>query len=80
MALLELDAEAAGQLVADYAQVSVAVYACPSQTVIAGPPDQVDAVVAVVAGRDRLARRIEVDVASHHRRWIRFCRRYGGVG
>ena len=34
---------------------------------IAGPPDQVDAVMAVVADDDRLARRIEVDVASHHR-------------
>ena len=67
MALLELDAQAAGLLVADYPQVSVAVYASPSQTVIAGPPDAVDAVVAVVAGRDRLARRVEVDVASHHR-------------
>ena len=41
-------------------------YASPRQTVIAGPPDQVDAVIAEVAGRDRLARRIEVDVASHH--------------
>ena len=34
---------------------------------IAGPPEQVDAVMAVVADDDRLARRIEVDVASHHR-------------
>ncbi len=66
MALVELDAEAAEQVAAGYSQVSVAVYASPSQTVIAGPPDQVDAVVAEVAGRDRLARRIEVDVASHH--------------
>ena len=66
MALVELDAEAAEQVAGGYSQVSVAVYASPSQTVIAGPPDQVDAVVAEVAGRDRLARRIEVDVASHH--------------
>ena len=76
MALLELDAQAAGQLVADYPQVSVAVYASPSQTVIAGPPDAVDAVVAVVAGRDRLARRVEVDVASHHRTVDSICRRW----
>ena len=45
----------------------MAVYASPRQTVIAGPPEQVDAVIAVVAARDRLARRIDVEVASHHR-------------
>ena len=66
MALLELDAEATATLIADYADVTLAVYAAPSQTVIAGPPEQVDAVIAVVEARGRLARRIEVDVASHH--------------
>jgi phthiocerol/phenolphthiocerol synthesis type-I polyketide synthase B len=66
MALLELDAAAAEELIADYPGVGLAVYASPSQTVIAGPPEQVDAVIAVVEARDRLARRIEVDVASHH--------------
>lgn len=67
MALLESDAAATEALLADYPDVSIAVYASPSQTVIAGPPEQVDAVIAAVAGADRLARRIEVDVASHHR-------------
>ena len=67
MALLELDPEGAEALIADYPEVTVAVYASPRQTVIAGPPEQVDAVIAVVSGQDRLARRIEVDVASHHR-------------
>ncbi|CQD10466.1 multifunctional mycocerosic acid synthase membrane-associated MAS [Mycobacterium lentiflavum] len=66
MALVESDAAAIEALLADYPQVSLAVYASPGQTVIAGPPDQVDAVMAVVADGDRLARRIEVDVASHH--------------
>ena len=66
MALLELDAAAAEALIADYSDITLAVYASPSQTVIAGPPDQVDAVIAVVDGQGRLARRIEVDVASHH--------------
>ena len=66
MALLELDAPAAEALIADYPELTVAVYASPHQTVIAGPPEQVDAVIAVVAAQDRLARRIEVDVASHH--------------
>ena len=66
MALLELDAAAAEAVIADDPEVSLAVYASPRQTVIAGPPDQVDAVIAVVDAQDRLARRIEVDVASHH--------------
>lgn len=66
MALLELDADATETLIADYPDVGVAVYAAPEQTVIAGPPDQVDAVVALVDARGRLARRVEVDVASHH--------------
>ncbi|RPA66384.1 acyltransferase domain-containing protein [Gordonia oryzae] len=66
MALIELDAPAAHELVAGYADVTVAVLASPRQCVIAGPPEQVDAVVARVATQDRLARRVEVDVASHH--------------
>ena len=66
MALLELDAEAAKAVIAGYPDVTVAVYAAPQQTVIAGPPEQVDAVIAVVDAQGRLARRIEVDVASHH--------------
>ena len=66
MALLELDAAAAEALIADYPDVTLAVYASPRQSVIAGPPEQVDAVIAVVDAQGRLARRIEVDVASHH--------------
>ena len=38
----------------------------PRQTVIAGPLDQIEAVTAVVTADNRLARRIDVDVASHH--------------
>ena len=66
MALLELAPEAAEALIADYPDVTLAVHASPRQSVIAGPPAQVDAVIAVVGAQDRLARRIEVDVASHH--------------
>ena len=66
MAVLELDSAAAETLLADYPDVAVAVEASPRQVVIAGPPDQVDAVIAVVSAQDRLARRVEVDVASHH--------------
>ena len=49
-----------------YPQVTVAVYASPRQTVIAGPPEKIDALIAVVEQMGRLARRIDVDVASHH--------------
>jgi acyl transferase domain-containing protein/acyl carrier protein len=66
MALLELDGAAAEELLTGYADVTVAVEASPRQVVVAGPPDQVDAVIAVVSGQDLLARRVEVDVASHH--------------
>ena len=66
MALLELGAAEAEKLVGDYPEVTVAVYAAPAQTVIAGPPEQVDAVIAVVDAQGKLARRVEVDVASHH--------------
>ena len=66
MALIELDAPAAEVLIADHPQVTLAVHASPRQSVIAGPAEQVDEVIAVVAARNLLARRIEVDVASHH--------------
>ena len=66
MALLELGADEAEKLVGEYPDVTVAVYAAPQQTVIAGPPDQVDAAIAVVDAQGKLARRVEVDVASHH--------------
>ena len=66
MALLELDADAAHAVIADYPKVTLAVHASPRQSVIAGPPEQVDAVITAVAAQNLLARRIEVDVASHH--------------
>ncbi|MEA2484370.1 MAG: phthiocerol/phenolphthiocerol synthesis type-I polyketide synthase, partial [Thermoleophilaceae bacterium] len=66
MAMLELDPASAEALLADYPDVTVAVYASPRESVIAGAPEQVDAVMAVVDEQGLLARRIEVDVASHH--------------
>ena len=65
VALVELDAEATEALVADYAGVGLAGYVSPRQTVVAGPPDQVDAVIAAVSGQDRFARRVNMEVASH---------------
>jgi acyl transferase domain-containing protein/acyl carrier protein len=66
MALLELDADATRALIADRPDVTLAVYASPGQTVIAGPPQAIDALIAAVTKQSRLARRIDVDVASHH--------------
>jgi acyl transferase domain-containing protein/acyl carrier protein len=66
MALLELDAAGTEALLATYPHVTVAVYASPRQTVIAGPPEQIHALIAVVEQMGRLARSIDVDVASHH--------------
>ncbi|WP_460849231.1 type I polyketide synthase, partial [Phytohabitans suffuscus] len=47
-------------------QVAVAATNSPSNTVISGPPDQIDAIVQTCAERDIRARRIDVDYASHH--------------
>ncbi|BDD84046.1 phthiocerol/phenolphthiocerol synthesis polyketide synthase type I PpsB [Tsukamurella pulmonis] len=66
MAVLELDEAAAAEVVARHEGVCVAVVASPRQTVVAGDPERIDAVIAEVSARDLLARRVEVDVASHH--------------
>ena len=66
MALVELDAQAAEELVAGEPELTVAVYASGRQTVLAGSPDRIEAVVADLQAADRLARIIDVDVASHH--------------
>jgi len=66
IALLELDADAAEALIADFPDVTVAVYASPRQTVVAGPTEAVDAVVALATAQNTFARRVNVDVASHH--------------
>ncbi|MGH3554845.1 MAG: acyltransferase domain-containing protein, partial [Mycobacterium sp.] len=65
VALLKLDAEATAGLIAEYPEVSVAGFSSPRQTVIAGPPEQVDAVIAAATGQGRFARRVKMEVASH---------------
>ncbi|MFT4042003.1 MAG: type I polyketide synthase [Gordonia sp. (in: high G+C Gram-positive bacteria)] len=67
MALLETDAATTEALVRNYDDVSLAVYASPKHSVVAGPPEAIDKVIADVTARNLLARRVEVDVASHHR-------------
>ncbi|BBX22505.1 phthiocerol synthesis polyketide synthase type I PpsA [Mycolicibacter terrae] len=65
VALLELDAGAVQELLAQYPQVAVAGYLSPRQTVVAGSPADVDAVIAAVSARERFARRVNMEVASH---------------
>ncbi len=67
MALLELDADATEALIAGY-PAGDGGRATPrrARRVIAGPPEQIDALIAMVRAQDRFARRVEVDVASHH--------------
>ncbi len=66
MALVELDADATAELIAGCPEVTLAVYASPRQSVIAGPPDQVDALIGAVQRQDRFARLVKIEVPSHH--------------
>jgi phthiocerol/phenolphthiocerol synthesis type-I polyketide synthase A len=65
VALLEMDAEAAERLLADFPDVSLAGYLSPRQTVVAGSAAQVVAVIAAVSAQERFARRVNMEVASH---------------
>ena len=66
VALLELDADATAELITDQPEVTLAGYASPGQTVIAGPPAQIDGLISEVQRRDRFAGRVNMDVASHN--------------
>ncbi|GJF15003.1 hypothetical protein NGTWS0302_37630 [Mycolicibacterium cyprinidarum] len=65
VALVELDAAAAEEFIADYPGLEIAGYLSPRQTVVAGLPDDVDAIITAVTARDRFARRVNMEVASH---------------
>lgn len=65
VALLELGAEATAGLLDAYPGVSVAGFTSPRQTMIAGLPRQVAAVITAVQRQNRFARQIKVEVASH---------------
>jgi phthiocerol/phenolphthiocerol synthesis type-I polyketide synthase B len=66
VALLELDAPAAEALIADHPGVTVTVYSSPRQTVVAGPTEAVDAVIVAAREQNIFARRVNMEVASHH--------------
>ncbi|MFZ1163997.1 type I polyketide synthase [Mycobacterium sp.] len=65
VALLEMDADAAQELLAEYPEVSVAGLLSPRQTVVAGSVAQVDAAIGAVSAQERFARRVNMEVASH---------------
>jgi phthiocerol/phenolphthiocerol synthesis type-I polyketide synthase B len=65
VALLEADATAAEALIAGYSGVEIAGYLSPRQTVVAGPVDAVEALLAAAAAANRFARRVNMEVASH---------------
>ncbi|WP_082753651.1 type I polyketide synthase [Mycobacterium sp. NAZ190054] len=65
VALLNLDADATIALIAGHPSVEIAGYLSPRQTVVAGLPEQVDAVIAAVTARNTFARRVNMVVASH---------------
>ncbi|AUP60785.1 phthiocerol type I polyketide synthase PpsB [Mycobacterium tuberculosis] len=66
MALLGLDAAATEALIADYPQVTVGIYNSPRQTVITGPTEQIDELIARVRAQNRFASRVNIEVAPHN--------------
>ncbi|MCV7352808.1 polyketide synthase Pks13 [Mycobacterium parmense] len=65
MALVEYSADELKTVFADFPGLEVCVYAAPSQTVIGGPPEQIDAIVARAEAEGRFARKLQTKGAGH---------------
>ncbi|HEX7823702.1 MAG TPA: acyltransferase domain-containing protein, partial [Mycobacterium sp.] len=65
MALVEYSAEEITTVFSDFPDLEVCVYAAPTQTVIGGPPEQVDAIIARAESEGRFARKMQTKGASH---------------
>src|SRR5271165_4239263 len=65
MALVEYSADELKTVFADFPDLEVCVYAAPSQTVIGGPPAQIDAIVARCEAEGRFARKLLTKGAGH---------------
>jgi len=65
MALVEYSAEEIETVFADFNGLEVCVYAAPTQTVIGGPPDQVDAIIERAESEGKFARKFQTKGASH---------------
>jgi polyketide synthase 13 len=65
MALVEYSADEIEAVFSDFKDLEVCVYAAPTQTVIGGPPEQVDAIIARAESEGRFARKFQTKGASH---------------
>ncbi len=65
MAIVEYSADELKTVFADFPGLEVCVYAAPSQTVIGGPPEQIDAIVARCEAEGRFARKLQTKGAGH---------------
>ncbi len=65
MALVEYSADEIKTVFSDYPDLEVCVYAAPNQTVIGGPPEQVDAIIARAESEGKFARKFQTKGASH---------------
>ncbi|HJT93915.1 MAG TPA: polyketide synthase Pks13, partial [Mycobacterium sp.] len=65
MALVEYSADEIETVFSDFKDLEVCVYAAPNQTVIGGPPDQVDAIIARAESEGKFARKFQTKGASH---------------
>ncbi|KLO31210.1 polyketide synthase Pks13 [Mycobacterium haemophilum] len=65
MALVEYSADEIKTVFSDFPDLEVCVYAAPTQTVIGGPPDQVDAIIARAESEGKFARKFATKGASH---------------
>ncbi|KZS53362.1 polyketide synthase [Mycobacterium kansasii] len=65
MALVEYSADEIKTVFSDFPDLEVCVYAAPTQTVIGGPPEQVDAIIARAEAEGKFARKFQTKGASH---------------
>ncbi|MFZ2529503.1 MAG: polyketide synthase Pks13 [Rhodococcus sp. (in: high G+C Gram-positive bacteria)] len=65
MALVEYTAAEIADVLPDFPQLEVCVYAAPTHTVIGGPQDQVNAIVARAEAAEKFARVLQTKGASH---------------
>nr|WP_313776484.1 polyketide synthase Pks13 [Mycobacterium sp.] len=65
MALVEYSTDEIKTVFSDFPDLEVCVYAAPTQTVIGGPPEQVDAIIARAESEGKFARKFQTKGASH---------------
>lgn len=65
MALVEYSADEIKTVFSDFPDLEVCVYAAPTQTVIGGPPEQVDAIITRAEAEGKFARKFQTKGASH---------------